>query len=139
MKKRVVQAVLLLCLGLVIGCGGKYADVIELNNKFIKIMNNFYDSMEKVDSAESAAAALNKMADAMEKLAPKMREMQDKYPELADPDNVPEELRELEAEAKVSGEKYAQSFMKLMPYMMDAKVQQAQMRMAQSMGDMGQK
>ncbi|MDY6905310.1 MAG: hypothetical protein SWH61_11545 [Thermodesulfobacteriota bacterium] len=136
-KKGLMAVVVLGVAVLVAGCGGKYSDVIELNNKFIKLMNDFSDAVVEVDSAQKAADALNRLADDMEAIAPKMRKLAEKYPELNDPDNLPEPIEKIRDESQAAGQRYAQSFMSLMPYMTDKDVQAAQARLAKAMSSMG--
>ncbi|MDY6823901.1 MAG: hypothetical protein SWH68_08955 [Thermodesulfobacteriota bacterium] len=136
-KKWLMTAVVFGLVVMIGGCGGKYSDVIELNKRFVKLMNDFSDEVIEVNSADGAASALNGLADEMEKLAPEMREMSEKYPELNDPDNLPEPLQKSREESQAAGQRYAQSFMKLMPYMSGSGVQAAHARLARVMSDMG--
>lgn len=128
-------------IGLVVltGCGGKYADLIDANHQFIGAMEKFAAAMDRVENAEEAAVALNNMAGTMETLMPKMKALSEKYPELQNQEALPEKLATLEDEAKAAGQKFSQSMMKLMPYMQDPAVQQAQMRLTRAMGQVGSK
>lgn len=121
------------------GCGGgKYSDIIEVNRQFVKLMSNYVEAVDKVDSADEAAKAINDLADGMEKLAPEMKAIQKKYPELADAEELPEELEMTEEEMEKVGQKFGNSFMKLMPYMSNQKVQQAQERLTRVMSTLGE-
>lgn len=124
---------------LVMGCGGKYSDLKEANQEFIKLMSAYVDAMAEVGNAKDAAKAINNLADGMEKLAPQMKALKDKYPELQDPEKMPEELKMSEKEMEEIGQKFGQSFMKLIPYMADPQVQDAQLRLTTIMSSMGEK
>ncbi len=140
MKKKIFSAVVCLFLaGLVAGCGGKYSDLIEVNQQYADLMKSYIESMDKVDNAAAAAVAVNKLADGMEKLAPKMRDLGEKYLELEKPEKLSKELQESADSVAEVSQKFAESFMKLMPYMSDKKVQEAQKRLSSVMSSMGQR
>ncbi|MFP4445075.1 MAG: hypothetical protein ACLFPD_02355 [Desulfosudaceae bacterium] len=125
----------LICL---IGCGGKYSDVIEVNQKFIQLMSAYVKAVDKVDNAGDAAAAINELADGMEKLSPRMKDLQKKYPELRTAEDLPEEIQMSEQEMETVSRDFGASFMKLAPYTSDPEVQQAQQRLSQVMSGLGQ-
>lgn len=138
MKKSILSAMVIVGLVvLVIGCGGKYSDVVEVNKDFIALMSDYVDAVANVGSAGDAAKAINKLADGMEKLAPEMKALEEKYPELKDTENVPEEIKAMEKDMEAVGQKFAGSFMKLMPYMADKDVQSAQARLSKAMSGLG--
>ena len=139
MKQNFLRALVVLGLiVMIIGCGKKYSDVVEVNRDFAKQIQAYIDDVAKVDSADKAAAAINKLADGMEKLVPKMKAMKKKYPELKKAENLPEELKKTEQEMEAVGREFGSSFMKLMPYMSDKKVQEAQARLSKIMSSLGQ-
>jgi len=125
----------LVCL---IGCGGKYSDVIEVNQKFVQLMSDYVKAVDKVDNAGDAADAINELADGMEKLSPQMKDLQKKYPELQTAEDLPEEIQMSEQEMETVSRDFGASFMKLVPYMSDPEVQQAQQRLSQVMSNLGQ-
>ena len=139
MKKR---AVVFLCvLGLVlltVACGGKYSDVISVNKQFTKLMEAYVTAMGKAESAKDVAAAINRFADGMEPLVPKMKAINKKYPELRGGEDLPEELEQSRKETDAVSQRYAESFMKMMPYVADPDVQAAQMRLSKVMSEIGQ-
>lgn len=132
----VVCLATLFSVGVLAGCGGKYSDVISVNKKFIAAMENFSAAMGSVKSAKEAAAALDKMAAAMDELAPEIKALNEKYPELRTGEGIPPELDKLQKRAEKAGQNYADSVMKLMPYMADPQVQAAQQRVANAMKKM---
>ncbi|MFZ5563601.1 MAG: hypothetical protein ACOZBW_06065 [Thermodesulfobacteriota bacterium] len=139
MKNSVTTVAMVLGLAVLLaGCGGKYSDIISLNKSFTGLMESYAGAMEKAQNAEDVAAAINKFADGMEPLVPKMKAMREKYPELEDPANLPEDLKQSQQETEAVSRRYADSFMKMMPYMADPQVQAAQMRLSQVMSRMGE-
>jgi hypothetical protein len=135
MKSALVAVVGLLAVTFTLtGCADKYADVKKSQSEFVKITNAYVADLDKVSSAKSAAKAMNNYADQLEKLMPKMKQLSEKYPEIKD-SKVPSELMEMEKETEAAAFKMAGSFMKLMPYMNDPKVMEAQKRIASVMSD----
>ena len=138
MKKRLFLPFLyaLAALLLVAGCTGskgKYADAKKVNKEYMALVKGYIDDLDKTESAQDAAKAINRFTDGMEALWPKMKALSEKYPELRDPNNSPEELKEMQAEAAEVGKKMGGSMMKLMPYMQDPEVQKAQKRLQETM------
>jgi hypothetical protein len=118
---------------LVAGCAGKYDDAKKVNKEYMALVQGYIDDLDKTESAQDAAKAINRFADGMEDLWPKMKALAEKYPELKDPNNIPEELKEMQTEAAEVGRKMGSSMMKLMPYMQDPEVQKAQKRLQEIM------
>jgi len=119
-----------------IGCGGKYSDAVKVNEDFVDVMTDYLDGLEKADNAGDVADAMNDFADSMEKLGPKMKKIAEKYPELKDPNNQPEEFKEVRKKGGAMEKKFAGTFMKTMKYMKDPEVQKAQKRLATAMKTM---
>lgn len=137
MTKPIRAGLVVACLFLLVGCGGnKYADSIEVNQKFVQLMEDYVNTLETASSADQVAKAMNKFADGVEVLAPKIKALTEKYPELRDPENLPEALKASQEKAEELGKKMAGSFMKIMPFMRDPGVQAAQKRVAAAMSDM---
>ena len=118
---------------LIAGCAGKYADAKKVNKEYMALIRGYIDDLDKTENAQDAAKAINRFADGMQDLWPKMKALSEKYPELRDRDNVPEELRELQAEAEEVAKKMGSAMRKLMPYMQDPEVQKAQKRLQETM------
>jgi hypothetical protein len=118
---------------LMAGCGGKYADAKKVNKEYIELAKKYIADLNEVESAKDAAKAMNRFADGMEGLWPKMKALSEKYPELRDRNNPPEELKGIQTEAQEIGKKMGASMMKIMPYMKDPEVQQAQKRLQEVM------
>ncbi len=137
MRNLLAMVVIMGLVGLVIGCGGKYADVIEVNQAYVQLLSDYIEAVDKVENAADAAAAINGLADGMEELTPKMKAMSEKYPNLQDAEDLPEALQKTNEEMNRVSEDFGSTFMKLMPYMSDAKVQKAQNRLSNVMCTMG--
>ena len=133
--KAVVKSimVLLVLVSFCYACGGKYDDVIKVNEDFVKILENYADSLQKADNAKDVAAAINDVAADLEKLAPRMKELSKKYPDLKGEKNLPQKLIESEKNMEKVGEKLAGSFMTLVKYIRDPEVQAAQTRFGKAM------
>jgi hypothetical protein len=95
------------------GGGGKYADLKPVVQKFNANTEKFIATMEKADSAEKVAAAMNDFAKIMGDLKTQMEKMEEKYPELKDMSDPPEELAE-------DGKKMSDLMMQLGSVMMKA-------------------
>ena len=115
------------------GCGEKYSDAKKINEEFVSIMEDYVSDLEKADDAKTVAKAINRFADGMEDLLPQMQKLSEKYPELKDKSNPPEELKESQQKAEEMSKKMAGSMMKMMTYMMDPEVQEAQKRLGSVM------
>ena len=135
MKKKIV----VLCLSLMVmsiitvGCGEKYSDAKKMNEEYIALVEDYISELDKVANAKDAAKAINRFADGLEDLWPRMKKLSEKYPEIKDQSNQPEELKESQKKAEEMGKKMVGSMMKLMPYMVDPEVQQAQKRLGEVM------
>jgi hypothetical protein len=137
MTKQICSGLLLVCVLLFVGCGGsKYADSIEVNDKFVQLMEDYVNALEQATSADQVAKAMNEFADGVEVIGPKIKEMAKKYPELRNPGNLPEALQTSQKRVEEVGKKMAGSFMKIMPYMRDPAVQEAQRRVSTAMASM---
>jgi len=137
MTKQICLSVLIGCFLVIVGCGGsKYADSIEVNEKFVQLMEDYVNALEKASSADQVATAMNSFADGMEVLGPKIKELAKKYPELTNTENLPEELKASQKRVEAVGKKMAGAFMKIMPYMRDPAVQDAQKRVSTVMANM---
>lgn len=130
-----VVAVLVLMLS---ACGGEYDDAISVNDKFVNAVEAYVSDMESAGDADAVSAAMNDFADQVEKIMPEMKKIAEKYPELKDPDQIPEALKESQARAEAVGMKMVGQMMKAVTYMRDDGVKAAQERLQKAMVDMGQ-
>ncbi len=127
-------AALLICVGLFYGCGqDKYDQVIEYNEQFINITQNYIDGLNSAKSADDVAEVMTDYAEGFGKLMPKMQEINEKFPELMNQKDLPEKVIESQAKAEQIGMAFASSFMKSMQYMSDPKVAEAQKKMGEIM------
>jgi predicted nuclease with TOPRIM domain len=114
-------------------CGGKYDDVVAVNEEFIEILEQYSENLKKADNAKDVAAAINDVAESLEKLAPKMKKLQEKYPDMKNDKDLPEKLVQTEKDMERVGQELAGSFMTLAKYIGNSDVMAAQMRLSQAM------
>jgi len=105
---------------------GKYADVFPVLEKMTAATEAYLNDLDKVQSADDVAAAMNKYTEAMKPLAPKMKEIGEKYPEFNNQENPPAELKP--AMDKLTGMmgRMMGALGKVAPYAQDPKVVAAQ-------------
>ena len=121
-------------MGFVWGCGqDKYDKVVEVNDQFVSVTQEYIDGLNKAESGKDIAKAMNKYADEFKKLGPKMKEISEKYPELMTAKDLPEKIKQSQAKATQIGMDLASSFMKTMKYLADPEVVAAQKRMGEVM------
>ncbi len=137
MKKVLSILTVVIFMSMMFACGGgKYADAKKVMGKFISITNDFASDMEKADDADSTAAAINAYAHEMEHLSADMKKIHEKYPEVKDPQNMPEELKEVAAQMEEVMPKMIAAMMKLAKYAQEPAVMEAQKKLQQAMGDL---
>jgi len=121
---------------ILIGCGGKYDDMVEVNSDFIDAMEEYVAGMDEASSAKEMAAVINRYAEKVKTLAPKIKDLRNKYPELNESEEVPDELRALDKKAEALQQKMTAGFANMMKYMMDADVQAAHQKLQNAMAEM---
>lgn len=131
-----VLVVGLLLIAFACGGGGKYADVKKVMQDNIDATEKFANSLEKADSADDVAAAINDYSDSMEKFIPKMKELQEKYSELNDPGKMPEDLKEIMEKMTALQTRMQGARAKIQQYGTDPKVQAASMKLMEVMTKM---
>lgn len=107
----------------------QYADIEEFSDQYMRLIEEYAAAMDRADSAQAVATAINRFADGIEKLGPAMQRLREKYPELEDNQDLPEEVKKLESRMEEAGMKMVQAMMKAAPYMGDPEVQKAQARL----------
>jgi hypothetical protein len=128
-----LAAAMIMTMGL--SCGrDKYKDAVSVHAAFADAMTAYYNQMEKADSAQAVADALDAFAAKVEKIGPQMKAMSKKYPELKDPKNQPKAMKVIRKRTAALGEKMGDLMMKIMQYRNDPKVKAAQMRVQKAMG-----
>jgi hypothetical protein len=136
MKKTHIAALVAAATIMVVGlsCSGpKYSDAVAVNKSFVDAMQVYLNDMEKANSAQEVADALDSFATKVEKIAPRMKEISKKYPELKDPKRQPEELKAIRQQSTALGKKMGGIMMKLMQYRDDPGVKTAQMHLQKAM------
>ena len=77
--KRILSLILTgFCIFILIGCGGKYDDVVEVNNEFIDAMEEYVEELDSASSAKDVATVINRYAEKISALAPKLKEVRAK-------------------------------------------------------------
>jgi len=122
---------------LVIACGGKYDEVESTLNDYADAMEDYIGRMEKADSAEAVAKAMQDYTEKVIDLTPRLQEMNRNFPELATDKDAPEELKTVSRRLAELGTKLQPAIMKTMPYMMDPQVQQAMAAQTRAMEQAG--
>ena len=116
-------------------CGSsEYGDIEEIISDQAKITEAYVTGLEEAKSAEDVADVINDFTDGMKDLIPKIKTYQETHPEIwlggeDIPDNIKAQQERLE---EISG-KIQSSFMKLITYMSDPKVQEALTNMGTEM------
>jgi hypothetical protein len=118
-------------------CGDQYGEAVKVNEQFAEATEEYVLALEKADNAEAVARAMDGYTAKMEKIVPKMKAIADQYPELKTTSEVPESLRVSREKAEAAGAKMAGAMMKLIQYMTDPKVLEAQQRMGKAMSSLG--
>lgn len=134
--KKIFSLLVVGLLVLVYACGGGGGDDPKSVMKaYFDAFDDMISGLEKADSADDVAAALNKMADTAEKLKPKMKALEEKYPELKNmkEGKMPEEFKEFEARLKELGPRMMGAFGKIAQYGSDPKVVEAQKKFDEMM------
>ena len=114
-------------------CGGKadYSEVIEVNEQYIMLLESYVGQLDEAGDATTVADAMHELADGLEEIMPRMKELMGKYPELKNADQQPEKVRELTEKAAEVAKQFLGSMSKVMPYMQDPEVQEAQKRIGE--------
>ncbi len=121
--------VVMVC-SVVTACGDKadYSEVIEVNEQYITLLEDYVRNLDEAGDASAVADAMHELADGLEEVMPKMKELMGKYPELKNADQQPERVRALTKKAAEVAKQFLGSMNKVMPYMNDPDVQEAQAR-----------
>lgn len=141
MKKRIYlhSAICIIALFVLFACGsGKYDHAKNVMKKQAEIGTAYVEALEKAESADDVANALNTYTDEMEKLIPDMKKMIKDLPEMLTQKEPPKELKEEAAKISETGDRIEAASAKLIQYITDPKVQKALDRMASTMGKLNQ-
>ncbi len=111
-------------------CGSKvdYSEVIEVNERYIDLLETYVGNLDKAGDATDVADALHELADGLEVLVPEMKKIMGKYPELKNEDQQPERVKALTQKSAEVAKQFIGSMTKVMPYMNDPQVREAQER-----------
>lgn len=122
----------------VAGCGGggDLDDAIKANGRFIDAMERYLNDLDQADSADVVAEAIDAYAREIEKIAPELKAIAASHPEWKDVEKIPEKLKPIQEKAQAVAAQMPASFMKIMKYMGDENVRQAQKRLQEAMSRM---
>ncbi len=111
-------------------CGSKvdYSEVIEVNEKYIELLETYTSNLDSAGGASDVADAMHELADGLEVVLPEMKKLMGKYPELKNEAKQPERIKALTQKATEVAQQFIGSMAKVMPYMNDPEVRQAQER-----------
>lgn len=115
------------------GGGGKYSDLKPVVKQFNNTTETFINAMEKADTADKVAAALNAFAKEMKTTKVKMDKMEEKYPELKDMSDPPAELGAEATRMQELMGRMGSVMMKAMQFGDDPKVMEAQKAFEEAM------
>jgi soluble cytochrome b562 len=102
----------------------------------VDALSDMVNALEKADSADAIADALNNYSDTMEKLAPKLKKITEDNPELKNMNKggkVPDEYKDLQEQGKTLGMRMMSAFQKIAKYAQDPKVAEANKRFQTAM------
>lgn len=82
LRTRILLGCSLLAVCLCHGCGHReYADLESFTEQYLRIMQAYKAAMDRADSAQAVAAAIDLREDGLRKLFPEKQRMAEKYPE----------------------------------------------------------
>jgi len=134
--KRVLSVLVVVGLVFIYACGGGGDDPKSVMKDFLDTFEGYIDGMAKVESADDLVAVTESAIAKFEKLAPRMKAVTEKYPELKKMrpgGRMPEQFKEFEDRMKELGTKMFSSMGKLMKFMNDPKVKEAQRKLQKAM------
>ena len=122
------------------GCGGedvdhRYDPVKDLMTDQIKLFKNTTSALNKAESAEDIADALNQWADGMRALFPRFKENTEILSQLKEMD-PPIELQASNRELDMAGKAMNEASAKIQQFMDDPKVQSAQQNVAKMLEEL---
>lgn len=114
----------------------KYEEANEVYEQYIPALEKYLAAVDTSENPKSLAIAINAFADSVEVLAPKMKNLAEKYPDMAKEPSIPADYAEIAKKSEGLGQKFAQSFARIAPFMDDPEVEKANERLAEAMGAM---
>jgi len=117
--------------------GGKYGEIKKVLTKYVDASEKFAGALEGAKDASAVAKAIEAYTVVAKVVAPQIKALSTKYPELKDMDqNPPEELKSLIDRTQTVGAKLMGMMGKIAEFASDPKVQEAQKKMTEAMGEM---
>ena len=115
-----------ICVLGMINCGNsKYADAKRVTIKYLETMEKFATAVERSNTPNALAQAVDRFVDEMAALRPEMEAIEKKYPELTNMSTPPSELEDLALRMDTLSQRMVAAQTKLMQYSTDPDVQRA--------------
>lgn len=124
--------ILVLALGTLIRCSGRHSDIEKVMRANMAIMAQYVDDLQKADSPELVAAAIQRYAANVRKLQPQQSELRAKYPDLVGIRQRTEELRDLNDQYAEWVSKVNLMSQRIAPFQADPAVKAAQQDLIQA-------
>jgi hypothetical protein len=115
----------------------KYDEAANLLKHYLPALEKYLGTVEKTGDPGDMARAINQLADSLEDLAPKMKKLSEKYPELEAEQTVPARYAGLKTRTEALGQRFFQSFTRIMPFLEHPEVKKANGRLMGIMASMG--
>ena len=123
-------AVTALILFLVTGCGSDGdKEAKSIMKKQADVTDNFAQSLTDAKSADDVVNALDRYTESMKEMVPELIAFEKKYPDYEKEGKAPEGMEEEVKRVEETSAKVASAMMKIGPYIMEKKVQEALERM----------
>lgn len=116
--------------------GDKYDEAREIYEQYIPALEKYLAAVDKTESPQGLAKAINEFAGSMEVLAPKMKKFAEKYPEIQTDPSVPPDYVELTKKSNDLGQRFGQSFIRIAPFLENPEVEKANEHLVNVMAEM---
>ena len=115
----------------------KYDEAAAVLKPYVPALKKYLSVAETSEKPEEIAGAMNSLSDSMEQLAPKIKRLTAKYPGIENAENLPARHQPFKNELVSLTERFTQSYLRIMPFMLNPQLQQANSRMLKILGSVG--
>lgn len=123
---------------LIFGCGATPGDdTADVINQHADVTEKFVNNLEKANSAQGVAKAIEAYTAGMQELIPRIQSLNEKYPGYKS-GKVPKELEKEAKRLEGLAARMSAAMMKTVSYMMDPAVQKAMEDMGNEMAKLGE-
>jgi hypothetical protein len=135
--KKIALFALMFAVMLLVSCKKSNSPEAVFNDYFAA-MDAYLGGMEKAGSADDVVKVIDKFSTDMQAIAPRLKALGEKYPELKGMkgDKLPPELKQFEKKFEEMAPKMMGVIGKMMQYMNDPKVTEANQRLQKAMQDL---